>query len=110
MARKTRPAARSPASGRARARRRLIVAERRDIRGSVTRWGRWGGAGIPGSGRRVLLHRQAVTLAWTAHPARRRPRDLALVAAVLFLTTGRSEEHTSELQSPCTLVCRLLLE
>src|SRR6266566_10147387 len=23
---------------------------------------------------------------------------------------GRSEEHTSELQSPCNLVCRLLLE
>src|SRR5256885_11716040 len=26
------------------------------------------------------------------------------------LLTGRSEEHTSELQSPCNLVCRLLLE
>src|SRR5688500_19307781 len=25
-------------------------------------------------------------------------------------TRGRSEEHTSELQSPCKLVCRLLLE
>src|SRR2546426_9275281 len=25
-------------------------------------------------------------------------------------TTRRSEEHTSELQSPCNLVCRLLLE
>src|SRR2546426_3420792 len=25
-------------------------------------------------------------------------------------TTLRSEEHTSELQSPCNLVCRLLLE
>src|SRR5256885_3489237 len=25
-------------------------------------------------------------------------------------TKGRSEEHTSELQSPCNLVCRLLLE
>src|SRR5256885_3617354 len=24
--------------------------------------------------------------------------------------TSRSEEHTSELQSPCNLVCRLLLE
>ena len=24
--------------------------------------------------------------------------------------TKRSEEHTSELQSPCNLVCRLLLE
>src|SRR5256885_5981121 len=31
----------------------------------------------------------------------------------LFLersTLSRSEEHTSELQSPCNLVCRLLLE
>src|SRR5256885_12835671 len=27
-----------------------------------------------------------------------------------FLAVGRSEEHTSELQSPCNLVCRLLLE
>src|SRR5688500_19069758 len=27
-----------------------------------------------------------------------------------FLLTHRSEEHTSELQSPCNLVCRLLLE
>src|SRR5256885_2261464 len=26
------------------------------------------------------------------------------------ITRGRSEEHTSELQSPCNLVCRLLLE
>src|SRR2546426_7810876 len=27
-----------------------------------------------------------------------------------MLKEGRSEEHTSELQSPCNLVCRLLLE
>src|SRR5256885_13206249 len=27
-----------------------------------------------------------------------------------FSTSLRSEEHTSELQSPCNLVCRLLLE
>src|SRR5256885_10833508 len=27
-----------------------------------------------------------------------------------FKNTVRSEEHTSELQSPCNLVCRLLLE
>src|SRR5256885_10240811 len=33
--------------------------------------------------------------------------------AAFILTAGalgRSEEHTSELQSPCNLVCRLLLE
>src|SRR2546426_8494079 len=28
----------------------------------------------------------------------------------LFKSASRSEEHTSELQSPCNLVCRLLLE
>src|SRR2546426_4016379 len=28
----------------------------------------------------------------------------------LLLRGARSEEHTSELQSPCNLVCRLLLE
>src|SRR2546426_8628072 len=27
-----------------------------------------------------------------------------------LVDVGRSEEHTSELQSPCNLVCRLLLE
>src|SRR5690348_18202170 len=30
--------------------------------------------------------------------------------AVKFTPAGRSEEHTSELQSPVHLVCRLLLE
>src|SRR5688500_11286648 len=29
---------------------------------------------------------------------------------MLAFAGGRSEEHTSELQSPCNLVCRLLLE
>src|SRR5256885_9464733 len=39
-----------------------------------------------------------------------KPRDpLTLVMAVILLS-ARSEEHTSELQSPCNLVCRLLLE
>src|SRR5256885_10930538 len=33
---------------------------------------------------------------------------MALYFAIAF--TVRSEEHTSELQSPCNLVCRLLLE
>jgi len=31
------------------------------------------------------------------------------VARMALLLAGRSEEHTSELQSPCNLVCRLLL-
>src|SRR5256885_12942352 len=34
--------------------------------------------------------------------------DLAMLA--IQGPEGRSEEHTSELQSPCNLVCRLLLE
>src|SRR5688500_19916683 len=33
--------------------------------------------------------------------------DAACIEAIKLL---RSEEHTSELQSPCNLVCRLLLE
>src|SRR2546426_7685733 len=33
-----------------------------------------------------------------------------LLAGVLIFSVIRSEEHTSELQSPCNLVCRLLLE
>src|SRR5256885_8901549 len=34
----------------------------------------------------------------------------ALDAHTAAAHTKRSEEHTSELQSPCNLVCRLLLE
>src|SRR2546426_8174759 len=36
--------------------------------------------------------------------------DVALLAGATGVHVGRSEEHTSELQSPCNLVCRLLLE
>src|SRR2546426_8030576 len=35
---------------------------------------------------------------------------LAVALAVALFAYDRSEEHTSELQSPCNLVCRLLLE
>src|SRR5256885_11626132 len=34
----------------------------------------------------------------------------AAVEPVADIEVDRSEEHTSELQSPCNLVCRLLLE
>src|SRR5256885_11455785 len=38
-------------------------------------------------------------------------RTPALATAIPVTTpASRSEEHTSELQSPCNLVCRLLLE
>src|SRR5256885_12278599 len=42
-----------------------------------------------------------------------RPRYRGGRSAILqrcFQAPARSEEHTSELQSPCNLVCRLLLE
>src|SRR5256885_8236661 len=39
------------------------------------------------------------------------PVDVALIIGIGFVQPiVRSEEHTSELQSPCNLVCRLLLE
>src|SRR5256885_5130198 len=37
-------------------------------------------------------------------------RDPAVSRRVSETARARSEEHTSELQSPCNLVCRLLLE
>src|SRR5256885_4324278 len=46
-------------------------------------------------------------------PSRRRPRAAPpsrARAGAARARDGRSEEHTSELQSPCNLVCRLLLE
>src|SRR5256885_4952329 len=41
-------------------------------------------------------------------PARAMERAQAVAHRVVGV--ARSEEHTSELQSPCNLVCRLLLE
>src|SRR5256885_7511239 len=37
-------------------------------------------------------------------------REKEIRIAIDFPAQLRSEEHTSELQSPCNLVCRLLLE
>src|SRR5256885_10527595 len=51
-------------------------------------------------GRAVFVSRSAGVLAGL--PAAR------LIFALV--DPGRSEEHTSELQSPCNLVCRLLLD
>src|SRR5437867_8481418 len=46
--------------------------------------------------------------------ASRSPREMSISSASVSVTespaTARSEEHTSELQSPYDLVCRLLLE
>src|SRR2546426_5087228 len=38
------------------------------------------------------------------------PALFQTITSARGLARGRSEEHTSELQSPCNLVCRLLLE
>src|SRR5256885_11377503 len=81
----------------------------------------------------TLFRSPWLSRAWRAHPATRERRrifegiirenvwgDLESVSgpgsnaarAALFRPAfeARSEEHTSELQSPCNLVCRLLLE
>src|SRR5256885_7425711 len=49
----------------------------------------------------TATRRSRVRRSWT-RPCGRRPAT--------GTSTARSEEHTSELQSPCNLVCRLLLE
>src|SRR2546426_3951210 len=43
-------------------------------------------------------------------PAAVSARDVSDEGLTVSKKKSRSEEHTSELQSPCNLVCRLLLE
>src|SRR5256885_3258221 len=47
---------------------------------------------------------------WIAAAIRPRTSRLTNSRRVAAACSSRSEEHTSELQSPCNLVCRLLLE
>src|SRR3989454_1440164 len=65
-------------------------------------------------GARLAASSERPTLPWTFHvvddPV---VNAFALPGGFIYVTRGifaRSEEHTSELQSPCNLVCRLLLE
>src|SRR5207248_10284954 len=60
--------------------------------------------GIPGPASLIL---RAVSLLLTTLPA---PRLYADDGGAGAAPVARSEEHTSELQSPYDLVCRLLLE
>src|SRR2546426_2846678 len=74
--------------------------------------------------RSLGLDRRRKPPAWTRQPFAERfvNGNAAAADVLLFVDTftnyynpevgvsGRSEEHTSELQSPCNLVCRLLLE
>src|SRR5256885_11533300 len=52
----------------------------------------------------------AALLTSTSTGPRREVTSPTIVATSAPTLTSRSEEHTSELQSPCNLVCRLLLE
>src|SRR5256885_11559054 len=70
----------------------------------------------------VVIHLIDTRRKLLSGPVEHRIKRLALVALEVFVRgpivrlesvevgTPRSEEHTSELQSPCNLVCRLLLE
>src|SRR5256885_3418124 len=62
----------------------------------------------------LSLHDALPILGATGAAAAKKGTSLSLVAystpTVAFSKLIRSEEHTSELQSPCNLVCRLLLE
>src|SRR5260370_26683675 len=51
-----------------------------------------------------------VDRALAKNPAQRFPNAAELLKALGTVGQGRSEEHTSELQSHLNLVCRLLLE
>src|SRR5205807_5518811 len=74
----------------------------------------------PGWVERAASHGQRAPAGLQEHEAREERRaerhqrqpahDAHECAARAARRGGRSEEHTSELQSPCNLVCRLLLE
>src|SRR5256885_9589338 len=49
------------------------------------------------------------TTLFRSHQKKQWPK-MQLVSERFGVAESRSEEHTSELQSPCNLVCRLLLE
>src|SRR5205807_3879425 len=53
--------------------------------------------------------RRTSTMLWVGAFQKHRP-SRRIPPRIRPTCTSRSEEHTSELQSPCNLVCRLLLE
>src|ERR1022692_5078868 len=56
-----------------------------------------------------VLH-DAICPVWTGPHMERAPDYATVHFRNIVCALDRSEEHTSELQSPCNLVCRLLLE
>src|SRR5256885_1160498 len=96
--------------GRARGDRHLREAARPRHRGSSGDRRPHRGGAVPAACARASGPVQRARLSGGADPVHRRvsrPFHLDRAGAV---AVGRSEEHTSELQSPCNLVCRLLLE
>src|SRR2546426_3605973 len=58
----------------------------------------------------LSLHDALPICAGSGPSGPRAPRPRARCGPARRAPSSRSEEHTSELQSPCNLVCRLLLE
>src|SRR2546426_8678988 len=58
----------------------------------------------------LLVDRAGQLVATVGDPPQFDSTAFASLTAADFSANDRSEEHTSELQSPCNLVCRLLLE
>src|SRR5256885_13263845 len=67
-------------------------------------------AGLPRSCFPARLIGADVFLPVIAHVAQAEGDGVRVHQEALGAGEARSEEHTSELQSPCNLVCRLLLE
>src|SRR5256885_10490872 len=70
---------------------------------------------LPGGGSVRIPHAERPAEDAVAEPPGRGSHERVAVAmgrakGARWLAGNRSEEHTSELQSPCNLVCRLLLE
>src|SRR6266850_3335848 len=62
------------------------------------------------SGRRVSARAIAILWRWPPENSCGYLANESAARPTLSSSSRRSEEHTSELQSPCNLVCRLLLE
>src|SRR5258708_14834174 len=60
--------------------------------------------------RDALVDRDACDILRRFDAKHRHARRLVVLQEIAVIASNRSEEHTSELQSPDHLVCRLLLE
>src|SRR5215467_828081 len=71
------------------------------------------GCAVANSSRAAAQAPIASTATWPSDTMPTRPTSTPSPSVTMEYTATcviRSEEHTSELQSPCNLVCRLLLE